>query len=76
MATPNKLKHIQNAEALIPETVNKLGSQEAAAKALGISAATICVWMKRAGYERRSVWVKPTNKRETSEIVIAAIFGE
>lgn len=63
MAKPHRLKEIEQEhnrplEQLIPETVNALGSQIAAAHALGISQATLSTWLRDNGYSPRTVWVK------------------
>lgn len=54
MAAPNKLRDVEaqhgDLERVIPETVNRLGSQKAAAEALGVSESTINKWLKEHGY--------------------------
>lgn len=46
-------------EEILPETYEKLGSLEAAGKALGINPNTLFVWMLRLGYQRKMILVKP-----------------
>jgi hypothetical protein len=46
-------------EDIIPETYERLGSLEAAGKALGLNPNTLYVWMLRLGITRRVVLVKP-----------------
>lgn len=57
MATPNKLQALEqergNLHDVIPALVNERG-QAGAAAALGVSSATISVWLKENGY-RQSV---------------------
>lgn len=63
MAKPYRLKEIEQAhgvplETLIPDLLNRLGTQKAVADHLGVSQATISVWCQENGYEARVVWEK------------------
>lgn len=63
MAKPNRLLEVEQAyntplDELIPPLVNALGSQKAAADALGISQATISTWLKDNGYTPKVTYIK------------------
>jgi predicted transcriptional regulator len=45
-------------EQLIPDLLNKLGTQKAVADHLGISQATVSTWLKDNGYVPKTVYVK------------------
>ncbi len=69
MAKPHRLPEIeqeynQPLDQLIPDTVNKLGSQKLAAEQLGISQATISTWLKENGYEAKVVYIKADEQPE------------
>jgi len=63
MATPYRIRAVEQAHnvpiaQLIPDLVNRLGSQKAAAEQLGLSQATISTWLRANGYTPRVVYVK------------------
>jgi len=63
MARRDRLKEVQDAhsipvEQLIPDLLNKLGTQKAVADHLGISQATVSTWLKDNGYVPKTVYVK------------------
>lgn len=63
MARPHRLKEIEQEhgiplEQLIPNLLNRLGSQKAVADHLGVSQATISLWCTENGYSPRTVWEK------------------
>ena len=63
MATPYRIRAVEQEHAapidtLIPDLVNTLGSQKAAAAQLGLSQATISTWLKEHGYIARIIYTK------------------
>ena len=62
MAKPYRLKEVEqqrgNLHKVIPELVNELGSQKAAADALGVSQATISIWLRENNYQPKTTYVK------------------
>lgn len=71
MAKPYRLQAVEQEhntplEVLIPQTVNRLGSQKSAADELGISQATISTWLKENGYVSRTVYVKTTESEQVA----------
>lgn len=63
MATPYRLREIEEShgmplDQLIPDLLNKLGSQKAVADHLGVSQTTISLWLSENGYQARTVWEK------------------
>lgn len=69
MAKPHRLQELEQEhgttiERLIPDLVNSLGSQKAAADHLGISQATISTWLRDNGYSPRTIY----EKQESEEI--------
>lgn len=63
MATPYRIRAVEQEHAapidtLIPDLVNALGSQKAAAARLGLSQATISTWLKEHGYIARIIYTK------------------
>lgn len=62
MAKPYALKEVEKRhgplDKIIPETVNKTGSQKAAAEVLGVSPYTIHAWLKDNGYIAITRYVK------------------
>lgn len=63
MATPYRIRAVEKAndapiDRLIPDLVNALGSQKAAAAQLGLSQATISTWLKMHGYTARIIYTK------------------
>jgi hypothetical protein len=48
----------RNLEDIVPETYDKLGSLEAAGKALNINPNTLYYWLLRLGYSRKITIVK------------------
>jgi len=63
MGRPYRLQEVEEQhgiplDQLIPDTVNRLGSQKAAADELGVSQATLSVWLKLNGYTARTVYVQ------------------
>jgi DNA invertase Pin-like site-specific DNA recombinase len=69
MAKPYRLKEVEqqhgNLYKIIPELVNKLGSQKAAADELGVSQATISIWLRENNYRPHITYVK-TSKGDRS----------
>lgn len=45
-------------DRLIPDLVNALGSQKAAADQLGLSQAAVSTWLKAHGYIARTIYTK------------------
>lgn len=63
MATPYRIRAVEQEhgtplDTLIPDLVNALGSQKAAAAQLGLSQATISTWLKEHGYIARIIYTK------------------
>lgn len=63
MATPHKLKALQEArgldlESVIPALLADLGTQKAVAEHLGLSQATISTWLRDNGYVPKVIYVK------------------
>jgi predicted transcriptional regulator len=63
VATPYRIRAVEREHAtpidtLIPDLVNALGSQKAAAARLGLSQATISTWLKEHGYIARIIYTK------------------
>lgn len=51
-------EHGQPLDVLIPRLLQELGSQKAAADYLGVSQASISVWLRDNGYQSKTVWEK------------------
>ncbi|MFZ4814782.1 MAG: hypothetical protein ACOYL5_09610 [Phototrophicaceae bacterium] len=66
MATPNKLKKLEETHGdlhlYIPSLVNQLGSQRAAAASLGISEATLSTYLTNLGYRSVTVYIQDGQK--------------
>lgn len=45
-------------DVLIPQILNELGTQKAAAEALNVAHSTVTKWCKENGYVQRVQWVK------------------
>lgn len=77
MAKPNRLQELEQEHhtplaQLIPQTVNTLGTQQAAAAALGISQTTISTWLKENGYAPKTIYVKKGESQNEEQPVVAA----
>jgi hypothetical protein len=74
VARPHRLQELEQEHStpldqLIPDLVNRLGTQKAAADHLGISQATISTWLKAHGYTPRTIYMK--EGEEINERVIS-----
>jgi len=72
MATPYRIRAVEQAHnvpiaQLIPDLVNRLGSQKAAAERRGLSQATISTWLRENGYTPRVIYVKGDDPDAGSE---------
>lgn len=71
MARPNRLQEVEQEHStpldqLIPDLVNRLGSQKAAADFLGVSQATISTWLRDNHYIPQTVYVKEVKRERAS----------
>lgn len=67
MAKRNRLLEVEQErgepmDQLIPQLLNRLGSQKAVADELGLSQATISEWLKENGYVSKTIYVKEESK--------------
>lgn len=63
MAKPYRIQEVErehNApiEQIIPDLLNKFGTQKAVADHLGLSQATISMWLKENGYVQKVIYVR------------------
>ena len=67
MAKRNRIPEVEQErgvpiDQLIPDLLNRLGSQKAVADELGLSQTTISTWLKENGYVPKTVYVKEQTK--------------
>lgn len=54
----------QPLDVLIPTLLQEMGSQKAVADYLGISQASISIWLKDNGYQAKTIWEKVSNDEQ------------
>lgn len=69
MARRNRLpeiekEHNESLHTLIPRLLDEFGTQKAVADHLGISQATLSVWLRDNGFIAKTVYVKDTPESE------------